>query len=691
MENKGNHPRRIFIPVSIVSLLFLILSCMTVFAASGEIPLTRAILFKNGIGFFEHEGTVTGPQTVRIPITATHLDDVLKSLTVLDMNGGQIGSISYGSSAPLEKQLEELGTGDLRGMKLASILGKLTGTSLEADAPGGKVSGRLLNAEVRKESGQDGAVSEVIELALYTEQGDLRTVILQSLTGLRFASDSTRQDLSRYLDVVDSARNDTERILEIKTLGSGERTVKLSYTVEAPIWKASYRLIMDESRPAFLQGWAIVDNTTSSDWNNVDLSLVSSSPVSFIQRLSQPVYARRPEVPVSVGPQVAPELHGSSMDDEGFAGGAALAEMGLARKQKAVRMESSLAMAAPMAAPGAPLADSIQDSNIVSAQAFKVGNQFEYRLAEPVTIRRNQSALIPILQSEIEAEKVALYTSGRGESSPRSAVWVKNSTEFALDGGPFSINDSGLFAGEGLFDTVYQGERRLLSYALDQAVSIEEDVDSSRRVLHGLSGERGVLVVSHKLEETRVYRIKNNDDSNRDLLIEHPLRNGWILKSPSSFEEKSSDFYRFKVKAAGQASIRFAVSEERILSRRVSLDAITENEVKLWITGADPGDAIGTKLAPLMSVVRDIDAFRKRISSLESEKDGIYRSQDRVRQNLSSLGASPSEAGLRQRYVSQLEEQENRLDALEGNLKQEHEGLEQLRRKLSGMIASIDL
>lgn len=606
------------------------------------------------------------------------------------MDGGLIGAISYGSSASLERQLRELETGDLRGKDLASILRELTGTRVEADAPGGKVSGRLLNADIRKVPGGDGTAAEVIELALFTDDGELRTVNMQSLQGLKFTGDSTRQDLSRYLDVVANARNDNIRTLEIRTLGAGERIVKLSYTVEAPIWKASYRLILEDNKPAFLQGWAIVDNTTSSDWNNINLSLVSSSPVSFIQRLSEPVYARRPEVPVSVGPQAVPELHEVGMGADRLRG-AGLAELGRAKQEKAVAMESR-AFAAPMAAaPRISFSDAMRDSNLSSAEAIKVGDQFEYRMSDPVTILKNQSALIPILQAEIDADKISVFTANQGKTNPRSAVWLENSTEFTLDGGPFSINDSGLFAGEGLFETIYPEDKRVLSYALDRSVTIEEDVESSRRSLQGITRESGILIVSHKLLESKVYRIKNSADSDRNLVFEHPLRNGWDLVLPLSPEEKSGNYYRFAYTVGKNSDSKFTVEEERLLSQRISLDAVTENEIRMWMSGAEMDEKTREKLAPLLAVARDISESRRQINSLESEKNGIHSSQGRIRQNLSALGSSPAEAGLRQRYVSQLESQEDQLANLDARLNREYASMDQLQKKLSGMISSLEL
>ena len=76
---------------------------------SGErLPVTRVILYKNGVGYFEHAGRVHGSEDVNIDFTTAQLNDVLKSLTVLDLGKGRITGVSYNSIAPLERRLESL-------------------------------------------------------------------------------------------------------------------------------------------------------------------------------------------------------------------------------------------------------------------------------------------------------------------------------------------------------------------------------------------------------------------------------------------------------------------------------------------------------------------------------------------------------------------------------------------------------
>lgn len=691
-KSNGSKPR----PASRLLLLLILVAAfppVSAQAEEAEFPLTRVALFKNGIGFFEHQGTVQNSETIRIPVGAHQLDDILKSITVLDLDGGTVGSVSYGSSAPLERQLSALETGDLRGKDLREILNDLVGTRLEADSPNGKIRGRLLAADIRSSTGADnpsGIAVEKIELSLYTDAGELAVLDLQSLDNLHFSNEKTRQDLSRYLEIVADNRDNAVRYLEIQTQGSGERDLRISYTAEAPVWKAAYRLILEDEQPAVLQGWAIVDNTTPNDWTKINLSLISSSPVSFRQRLSEPVYSQRPEVPVSVSPQVSPELYQGGIEPGGEV--RALSDSTPASPQ--MQEPSFRALPVPSATRsslGKSLSEeSFQATIRPAADSGKRGDQYEYSIATPVTLRKNQSALIPIIQEHVEVDKVSIYTPESSGAIPRSGIWIENNTGMTLDAGPFMINDQGIFAGEGLTDTIYPGQKRLLSYALDRALLVEKKAEGSKKDLLKISRDQGVFLVTHKLLDTTVYRIRNENETKRDLIIEHPIRNGWTLVEPTTFEEKSAGNYRFRTETEADSSIRFEVKEERTISQRFNLDSINEDQISLWISGSEISAETREQLAPLVSQTRKIQAVQKEITGLEEEKASIFSSQERIRQNLSSLGNSPAEAKLRQRYVTQLESEENRLESLEDSLQREKETLESLRRQLSEMIAGLE-
>ncbi|MFQ5931084.1 MAG: carboxypeptidase regulatory-like domain-containing protein, partial [Nitrospiraceae bacterium] len=302
--------------MAVVGMLVLCSSSSVVSATESRVPLPvrKVVLYKNGIGYFEHLGKVRGAQDVEVVLPSAQLNDVLKSLTVIDLGRGQVTGVTYDSTAPLSRRLAELPI-DLRSVQsLVNFLNQLRGTDVEVRAPGGPVAGKLMGAEVRRKQVRTNTVIEEVEVALFTPQGEVRTVELASAGALKILKPELASDVSRYLELLDSAHQRDVRRLHIHTVGSGSRKLYVSYTSEAPIWKTTYRIVLDGKEKPLLQGWAIVDNTTPMDWENVDLSLVAGAPVSFVQNLSQPLYARRPVMPLPNGFQVTPQTHEATLE-----------------------------------------------------------------------------------------------------------------------------------------------------------------------------------------------------------------------------------------------------------------------------------------------------------------------------------------------------------------------------------------
>src|SRR5581483_4356121 len=67
----------------------------------------------------------------------------------------------------------------------------------------------------------------------------------------------------------------------IRLPGAAPHDLKLSYVTEAPSWKPSYRVVLGKENHVNVQAWAIVDNTSGEDWQNVQLAVGSSSALSF--------------------------------------------------------------------------------------------------------------------------------------------------------------------------------------------------------------------------------------------------------------------------------------------------------------------------------------------------------------------------------------------------------------------------
>ena len=279
-------------------------------SAAAKLPVRRVVLYKNGVGYFEHLGRVRGSQDVTIDFTSGQLNDVLKSLTVLDLSGGHITGVAYNSEAPLARRLGALRLPLAERTSVAEFLGALKGARLEVRSGSATFTGRLLSVE-RKTRISGGTTLEVDHISIVTDAGDVRTIELSPGITVRPLERDLNQEVSRYLRLLATTREQDLRRMVISTAGSGERQLYVSYISEVPIWKTTYRVVLPSKPGAkpLLQGWAIVDNTVGEDWSDVELSLVAGAPQSFVQQLSQPYYGRRPVVPLPEGAQLTPQTH----------------------------------------------------------------------------------------------------------------------------------------------------------------------------------------------------------------------------------------------------------------------------------------------------------------------------------------------------------------------------------------------
>ncbi len=258
------------------------------------------VLYKNGVGYFEHTARVHGTQDLSIDFTTAQLNDVLKSLTAVDLGDGRVSSVRYNSIAPLDERLKSLRLPFGEQVTQAEYLIALRGARIEVRSGSVTATGRLLSVEkIRKQRVRDD-FEDVTTFSLVTDAGEMRNFDLGAGTSVRIAERELTDEVGRYLSLIGSSRSRDVRRMSFTAAGSGDRDIFVSYISEVPVWKSTYRILLPEkpNEKPLLQGWAIVDNTIGEDWKDVQLSLVAGAPQSFIQDISQPFYARRPVVPL---------------------------------------------------------------------------------------------------------------------------------------------------------------------------------------------------------------------------------------------------------------------------------------------------------------------------------------------------------------------------------------------------------
>jgi hypothetical protein len=683
------------------------------------LPVRRVVLYKNGVGYFEHAGRVTGTQAVTIDFTSSQLDDALQSLTALDLGGGRITGVNYNSSTPFNQQLKNipLGLGDKPST--TDLYAALRGARVEVSGPGeAPVSGRIVHYEIRSEKNAAGVTANHRVLTIITDTGLIRSLDIGPATGVHILDGDLRRDLDDYLALLASTQSRQMRHLTLDAQGTGTRDIRVSYISEVPVWKSTYRIVFPagsgksrETESATLQGWAVVDNTVGSDWDNVQLSLVAGAPQSFTEPLSQPIYTTRPTVAVPEAENMAPVVHEGALAaapampaaSQSVTVNGALAPRELARKQLGQlhgAYPGGLATGSNVAggviggigsgsAGGSGGGYSFLQDETGSASSSRFDDFFEYTVAQPVTLHKNQSALVPFLQTSVQADRVTLWNAA--EPVALRALWLTNASNLTLDRGSFSVFESGEFAGEGLTDPIHAGEKRLLSYAVDQAVHISTEGRTDSMHLRHLTAHNGVL--SERTEEIReiTYVVHNAASDARNVILEHPVEDGWKLNSDPSPIETSASFYRFRVAAGPGEIVRLHVGQTHIQTISYALTGMDDQQLDILIKGSGDRAAIEKALAPVLAARAKLADLETRVDAKQKDIDRVETDSKRLHDNLVGLKDSPEERTLARRYAGEMNTDEDQLQTLRkdrADLEQQQKAAQQA---LDDAIASLNL
>ena len=671
-------------------------------AATVDLPVRKVVLYKNGVGYFEHAGTVNGNQRVTVDFTSAQLNDVLQSLTALDSRGGKIGAVEYNSTMPIEQQLSKLGLGLKDLPPTLAIYQSLRGQRVEVTGAGAPIAGRLVNIEFRKQTDKNGATSEDhYFLVVATDSGALRTAELGDAVAVRMTDPAVEKDFESYLQILASSQNQQMRHVTIEDRGQGQRELAVSYISEVPVWKSTYRIVFPQepNGKATLQGWAVVDNTVGVDWNNVQLSLVAGAPQSFIQPLSQPLYTQRPLIPIATVAQNAPETHEAAetvtvqsemMNNQLAAPTRIPHKMQILAEKEAPPASFGVAGMEGMSGGvgygsgagyggGVYRASNAIEEGDVSTNAFD--DYFEYSLTQPVTIRKNESAMVPILQQDLPASHVTLWS---GHGAPLRAIWLENQSQLTLDSGSFSIFEGGTFAGEGLLDPIHPGEKRLLSYAVDQAVKVRRGDSSETRTLHHIAMHEGILVETTSEVTDSNYTVTNAADQTRAVVVEHARRPKAELVSDAKPEETTATAYRFRLGVESHQTAELHVRERANLSEKIQIGTRFGNGDTLIVIGKY-SPALAEALQPAIAAQTALSDVNRKIIENDEKQKSLAEDENRYRENLKAL----KDTATAKRFVDELNQAEDEITAA----RKEQTDLEKQRdaaqQKLDGIVAKL--
>lgn len=680
-----------------------------------KLPITGITLYRSGVGAFERRGSIDGNERVQLRFKTEQINDILKSMVLLDLDGGRIDAVGYGSREPLERRLASFGIDLSDEPPLGTILARLRGTPVRFEqVDGTRIEGPIVGGETRPEAKGSAQQPILVPYVNVLTGTGIRSVNLTQVTAVKVLDEALEEELTKALAALAEHRADRVKTVDVALRGTGTRRIVVAYVHEMPVWKTSYRLILPDqpeakpgdakaaqgAQPA-LQGWAIVENTTDEDWQNVRLALVSGRPVSFQMDLYEPLHVDRPEVPVPTVPGVAPKVYAPGSDETpSIALGEALA------RPAAPPMERDDA-AAKSVAPGRRAAgrspfreeqrisarelsgeDLRRYAAAAQAQAGEIGEVFQYQLAEPVTIERQRSAMLPILSTPVEGRRVSIYNRGEYADHPMRGAELKNTTGLQLMPGPVSVFDGAAYAGDAQIGHVTLNDRRLLAYAVDLDVAARAE-DRHAAVVQKVRIVNGLIEQTLKQEMATGYGFTNKDAKRgRTILVEHPRAEGWSLVEPKKPVEETPDMYRFEVVLKPGESGALAVRQERVDLQSLQVIGYDLPTLLTYVKEGRASQKVADAVREAARLQGAVNAVERRIRDLEQEQQAIAQDQARLRENMRTIDRNTD---LYRRYTTKLNEQEDRIEAINRDLAAARAELAKAREALESYLRSLNV
>jgi len=677
-----------------------------------KISVKKVIIFKHGVSYYILEGSLKGTDTFELEFKNDEMDDVLKSLFVLDTSEkGYISSISYDAALETSQLLKSVMLNIPDRGSFSSLITQIKGAKVKLAVAGGKtVSGTILGIEEFEKLIKDEKIAEK-RLILFQDDEVISKIKFTEIKTLDILNEEIKKDLKFFLDTIISGKKKDAKKIKINCESGGndevERVIFVYYIRESPIWKTSYRLIMSKEQAleekCLLSGWSLIENTTNQDWENIELSLVAGMPVSFKYEFYQPIFIQRPVIRPPRVLSVKPTEIEEGFEMEKFKDYEMEEMEEMAGKPAAMKKRGIMSkMGAPPPAPGRAigyggLQGVMTDEALLkkvksqtNIQTKDLGELFEYNISNLVTIKRKQSALVPILTESIKARRVLLYNKNEYDRNPNACLEITNNTNLTLERGPVTITYDDNLAGEAIIPFLNKEDTRLLNYAVEQAVVITHEQKSESLSVHKVTFGSGYSYEYYYTNQLTTYKIKNKTNEEKELYLDHPKTHGYKFVEKPNDPEETPNYWRFKLKLKPKDAINFILKEQRedYSSNYLwnwSKDDILKR-VGFYIKHKFIDEKLEAKLKEIAEFIQTLNEKRNKRENLDQERDLMTDEQSRLRENISVLGDDSQSISLKERYVKKLNDQETRFEKISLDLKKLDKEIDSLNKEIENQM-----
>ncbi len=671
-----------------------------------KLNVKKVIIHRSGISYFILEGLMKGSDTFELEFKIDEMDDVLKSLFVLDTSEkGYISSISYDAALETSQLLKSIMLNIPDRGSLSSLITQIKGADVKLIIAGGKtIVGTIIGIEEIEKINKNEKTVEKL-LILLQENDEISKFNFSDFKSFNILNEDIKKDLKFFLDTVISGKKKDAKKIKINCESGGddevERIVFVYYIRESPIWKTSYRLIMSKEQAqeekCLLSGWSLIENTTNQDWEDVELSLVAGMPVSFKYEFYRPIFIQRPVIRpprvLSVKPTEIEE--GLKSEDYGEYEMDALeaAPREMMKKAKMGRRGMPPPAPAAVAGFGGRMTSIMSDDALLEkiksqtkVQTKDLGELFEYNISNPVTIKRKQSALVPILTEVIKARRVLLYNKNEYGKNPYACLEITNNTKLTLERGPVTIIYDDNLAGEAIVPFLNKEDTRLLNYAVEQAVLITHETKTESLSVHKVTIGSGYSYEYYYTNMMTTYKIQNKTSEAKELYLDHPKTHGFKFIEKPVDPEETPNYWRFKITLKPKDAITFKLKEQREdyssnYLRNWSRDDIFKR-VGFYVKQKFINEKLESQLKEIAESIQNLNQKKQKKSKLVEERNQMSDEQSRLRENISVLGEDTQSIALKERYIKKFNDQETRFEKISVETKKLTKEIDSLNKKI---------
>lgn len=661
-----------------------------------DLALRRVLLSSGGVGYFEYEATLDGAADLHLSVRRDQVDDVLKSLVISD-DVGKLGQVSLPGKEPVSEAFRDLPLSEATLASPAALLSALRGAEVRIETAGSILIGRIIS--VTEEQARKAVAGETVtqhRLSLLSE-GALHQVVIEDVDSIQVLDPALQKQIDDALDALSRQRERDRRELVIHLGGQGERVVRVGYVAEVPLWKSTYRLVLPpvgSTENASLVSFAVVENRTGEPWNDVDLTLVSGSPVTFKQAIYDAYYVNRPTVPVEVIGRVLPQR-----DEGGIAGAHGDSESPPVAEATGDDGSSSYFAGGfhhggRFGMPGMnPAEPAPKVAAIDEAKTSEDATQVVFTLPTPVTLASGQTALLPVLTLSVPATRISLYQPDTEARHPLSSIEIMSSSPDDLPPGVVAIYDRAAdggaltYAGDAQLALLPSGKSRFVSYAVDLRVIIDKAESDDETIARGTIAD-GVLTLTRTEQKKTVYTIAGAAHEARTILLEHPRVPGFEPVASTDFEivATTDTSYRLKREVPANTTVTVTVILARKVGETVTLTSTSTDQLVAYAATTGLSDAVRAALGKVVDRRTEVAANETVVTRKTAERARILEDQARLRDNLKAV---PAGSDLAKKYLKRMDEQEDRLSALDGEITAANAALGVARAALAVEIAAL--